>query len=109
MASTGNTTGNKRLDWVINTTSSTSKSIYRLQSYNAFGEVVQETDGNGNTIDMTYNTLGKLTKKQDPIANFTRANRFIETTLRPNTDYTYDAAGRMVAMQDANGNLNTQA
>lgn len=71
--------------------------------------MVQELDGNGNIIDMTYNTLGKLTKKQDPIANFTRANRFIETTLRPNTDYTYDAAGRMVAMQDANGNLNTQA
>jgi YD repeat-containing protein len=43
----GTTTANTRLDWALST-SSTVASIQRQQTFNAFGEIETEIDGNGN-------------------------------------------------------------
>ncbi len=103
----GTTTANTRLDWALST-SSTVASIQRKQSYNAFGEIISETDGNANVTSFTYNTLGKLTQKTDASVSVTAENG-TKQTINPVTSYTYDAIGRMIATTDANNNINTQA
>lgn len=81
--------------------------IHRRQSHDAFGQVIQETDGLGNVTDLSYNALGRLVQKQDPTTTATLANGF-QQTLRPTTRYIYDLAGHLVAMQDPNGNYSKQ-
>jgi YD repeat-containing protein len=97
-----------RLDWVIQSTSNiTDNAIKRSQSYNAFGQVDTETDGRGNVTSYTYNTMGAMTKKVAPAVNITKENGEV-TTATPTTEYTYDTVGRVIAVKDANGNLNMQ-
>jgi YD repeat-containing protein len=110
-ASASNSTGNAVN---INSAGSVSKisGIHLKQSYNAFGEVIQEIDGNGNATDFTYNTLGKMLLKRDPKTDITLSNGFVQTAseaTRPVTSYTYDLTGRLAAVTDANNNLNKQA
>lgn len=100
----------------------TSTTIHRSQSYNAFGEISQQVDGNvnaaagpttGNTTHLYYNTMGKLVEKEDPFtaglsvvgADGTVTKLTIPS--RPRSYYAYDLAGRLVATQDANGNRNS--
>jgi YD repeat-containing protein len=100
-----------RLDWVIATNgnvNSPSPKISRSQSYNAFGDIVTETDGRGNVTSYTYNTLGAMTKKVAPKVSITAENGAVNANATPTTEYTYDALGRVIAVKDANGNLNTQ-
>ncbi|WP_229008412.1 LysM peptidoglycan-binding domain-containing protein [Methylophilus sp. Leaf408] len=82
--------------------------IKRSQAYNAFGEIVSETDGRGNVTSYTYNTMGAMTKKTAPKVNITKENGEVDTNATPTTEYIYDAIGRVIAVKDANGNLNTQ-
>jgi YD repeat-containing protein len=82
-------------------------SINRRQLYNAFGEVVQEIDGNGMVSDLRYNNLGHLVQKLDPETNATLTNGY-QTRTRPVTGFVYDLAGRLIAVEDANGNVNLQ-
>jgi YD repeat-containing protein len=109
---TAGTTGRaSRLDWVIATNgnvNSPSPKISRSQSYNAFGDIVTETDGRGNVTSYTYNTLGAMTKKVAPKVSITAENGAVNANATPTTEYTYDALGRVIAVKDANGNLNTQ-
>ncbi|WP_082697758.1 DUF6531 domain-containing protein [Novosphingobium fuchskuhlense] len=78
-----------------------------LKSYNAFGEVASETDARGNTSNYSYNTLGKVIKRELPAVNWTSENGTV-ASARPTENYFYDASGRVVGVQDANGNLNTR-
>ncbi len=81
--------------------------IARAQSYNAFGEVVQEVDGRGNATDSTYNSQGQLIQKSDPETNAT-LNTGAVMRVRPTTVYYYDSAGNTVAMPIAvRSNTNT--
>jgi YD repeat-containing protein len=82
--------------------------ILRRQSYNAFGEVLNETDGNGNVTSFAYNTMGKLIRKTDPQVSITTASGQVQQAS-PVTEYTYDAVGRVIGYKDANGNLHMQA
>jgi YD repeat-containing protein len=81
--------------------------IVHNKAYNAFGEVVSETDARGNTTNFSYNTMGKLIQKLSPNVNWTAENGAI-TTSRPQEDYYYDPSGRLVGIRDANGNLKTR-
>jgi YD repeat-containing protein len=96
-----------QLKWVIVGSSNEQWAIHRQQTYDAFGDVVQEIDGLGHVTDFSYNALGLLVEKRDPETNITLANGFV-TRGRPTTDYTHDLSGRLVAVKDANGNLNRQ-
>ncbi|ALN60394.1 Rhs family protein [Lysobacter enzymogenes] len=94
--------------WEFGTIQPSANLIHRYQSYNAFGEIASETDGNGNTTNLSYNTLGKMVKKLDPLAEITYANGYV-ATVRNLVEYVYDRVGNIVAYYDANRNLTTQA
>ena len=78
------------------------------RTYTAFGEVASETDARGFTTDFTYNTMGRLTRKQSPTVNRTGENGIV-SSARPTEDYYYDRAGRLIGARDANDNLTTRA
>ncbi|MBR7216652.1 hypothetical protein E1K68_28515, partial [Pseudomonas sp. B2021] len=65
--------------WEFGTIQPSANLIHRYQSYNAFGEIASETDGNGNTTNLSYNTLGKMVRKLDPLAEITYANGYVAT------------------------------
>ena len=77
------------------------------RSYNAFGEVISETDALNNTINYTYNTIGRRTKVESPTVSITGENG-VKSNVRPTEHYYYDISGRLVASRDANGNLTRQ-
>ncbi|MEZ0604617.1 LysM peptidoglycan-binding domain-containing protein [Paraburkholderia sp. IW21] len=81
--------------------------IDRRQTHNAFGEVSSETDGNGNTTVLQYNSLGNLVLKREPAVSVTLANGYATLTA-PETRFYYDRMGNLVGLKDANGNLSTQ-
>ena len=77
------------------------------RDYNAFGDVISETDARGNTIDYTYNTMGRRIKVESPSVSVTHANGSVQN-LRPTEYFYYDKSGRLVAWKDANGHLTRQ-
>ncbi|PKB13885.1 LysM peptidoglycan-binding domain-containing protein [Janthinobacterium sp. 64] len=81
--------------------------IHRQQAYNAFGEIASETDGQDNVVALSYNTAGKLTRKEAPMTTIALENGS-STPGRPVTLYYYDASSQLIGVRDANGNLNTQ-
>ena len=78
--------------------------IHRSQSYNAFGEVIRQTDGNGYVTDLSYNELGQLTLEQQPTTGVTN-EQGVTSVVRPTTHYYYDELGQLVGTQDANSDL----
>jgi len=83
----------------------TKQDLVRSKVYNAFGEVIQETDARNNATDFAYNTMGRLTKKESPTVWWTGENG-VAAQARPTEHYYYDLSGRLVGTRDANGNLN---
>jgi len=79
-------------------------SIQRSQKYNAFNEVLEEIDGNGNITRFDYNKLGNLTDKMDPKADVTLNNGYVVVNHRGHTSYYYDINGRQIAYRDARAN-----
>ncbi|ETR96643.1 RHS repeat domain-containing protein, partial [Acinetobacter lactucae] len=67
-----------------------------------------ETDGNGNTSSLSYNTMGKLTKKVLPTVDIRKADGTV-TQGTPTLEYGYDLSGRLLTSKDANGNINKQS
>ena len=84
--------------------SSTTETVTASRTYNAFGEVLSETDGRGYTTEFAYNAMGRLIEKKSPEVAFTAANG-ADDTARPTETYYFDISGRMVAVSDANNNL----
>ena len=78
--------------------------LHTHRGYTAFGEVAWEQDARGNRIDYAYNTMGRQIRVESPHVTVTHANG-TETWARPTEHKYYDAAGRLVAEADANGNL----
>ncbi|KAG9609068.1 hypothetical protein KCV01_g4047, partial [Aureobasidium melanogenum] len=103
-----NAPGNQEVHWVVGGINNRQATVHRSQAWNAFGEIVSETDGNGHTTDLAYNTLGKLTTRTEAAVTITYANGY-QALVRPTTQYFYDLAGRQVGVQDANGNVTTQS
>jgi len=94
--------------WVIGNIQDNDVTVHRSQTHDAFGDVVTEKDGRGNTTTLKYNTQGSLVAKIDPNVTVTLANGF-QTLVSPQTTYSYDRTGHQVAQRDANGNLSTQS
>jgi YD repeat-containing protein len=76
--------------------------------YNAFGEITQQTDGKGNATNFVYNTLGDITEQDNPLVSYTDQTGAIHSNVGPIQYNYYDISGRLVAVKDANGNLNTR-
>jgi YD repeat-containing protein len=83
----------------------TTHTITTQHAYNAFGEVISDTDARSNVTNYTYNTLGKLTQTQAPSVSVTAENGAISSVAPLQKNY-YDLSGRLVAVEDANGNIN---
>jgi YD repeat-containing protein len=104
----GNTTSQAAVaGWVITGTESSSNTIRRTQTHDAFGEVVSETDGRGYVTDSSYNTLGSLVLREDPTTDITGEDG-VTVRARPQTRFYYDRTGKAVGTRDANGYLTTQ-
>lgn len=78
--------------------------ITRGTQYNAFGEVLSETDGRGNITSYGYNAMGRMTHKTFAATNVTADNGARSTTATMET-YGYDLAGRLVSVRDANSHF----
>ena len=101
-------TDTRTLQWVLVGSPDPAATIDRKQAYNAFGDIVSETDGRGYTTTMAYNVMGKLITKQGPQVDSTDEHGVV-TRVTPTEHYYYDVAGRLVGTDDANGNRNTLA
>ncbi|MCD4487153.1 LysM peptidoglycan-binding domain-containing protein, partial [Chromobacterium vaccinii] len=88
----------------------------RRQAYNAFGEVVSETDGVGNATTSDYNAAGKLVAKREArlrlrdddgnvLKNADGSDKLGDEAV---TRYGYDAMGNLVSTVDANNHENKQ-
>ncbi len=93
-------------------------SLTSSQTYNAFGEVASQLSAVGNqqatqplkdnyTSYFTYNTMGRLIKKEMPLVNWTDTSGVV-AQARPTEYLYYDQSGRLVASKDANGNLTSR-
>jgi YD repeat-containing protein len=76
--------------------------ISRKRTYNAFGEVMSETDARGNTTSYSYDNRGKLYTKTMAAVSVT-AQDGTTSTVNPIEYYYYDASGRLIVTRDANG------
>jgi len=101
-------TDTRTLQWVLVGSPDPAATIDRKQAYNAFGDIVSETDGRGYTTTMAYNVMGDLITKQGPQVDSTDEHGVV-TRINPTEHYYYDVAGRLVGTDDANGNRNTLA
>ncbi|SFO54359.1 YD repeat-containing protein [Variovorax sp. PDC80] len=116
--STGNDAANIRLQWIIpnlpggptvpgqSSQINSSWQVQRSQSYDAFGQITKETDGNGNATTLSYNALGQLVDKIGPATSITQANGQA-VTVTPTEHYSYNLNGQLVGKRDANGNQST--
>ncbi len=77
------------------------------QTFNAFGDVLSQTDANTNTTNFTYDVLGNLVQKKGAWVTSVGENG-VGTLVRPTDTYYYDKSGRQVGHSDANGKLTTQ-
>jgi len=81
--------------------------IHRKQTRNAYGEVISEVDGRGNTTQFVYNTQGALIRKVDARTSITN-EAGVKQTVAPTTYYYVDRAAQTVGTRDANGYVNTR-
>jgi YD repeat-containing protein len=102
------TTSVKTLQWTLVSPADPAAIIDRQQAYNAFGEIASETDGLGHVTTMAYDVMGKLILKQAPEVEITDEHG-VKSRVSPTEHYYYDLAGRLVGVDDANGNRNTLA
>lgn len=81
---------------------STVQNLTSSRSYNAFGDVVSETDAAGATTTYSYNNIGRMIRSEGPSVEITLENG-AKQWVKPAQDFYYDASGRLVATRDANG------
>ena len=74
------------------------------RTYNAFGEMLSETDPRNSTwvTNYSYNMMGRLTKKQSPSVAWTSEAGVVDSAERPTETYYYDLSGRLIGTRDAN-------
>ena len=81
------------------------------RGYNAFGEVAWEKDakiGQNYITYHTYNTMGRSLSIQRPTVSITLENG-TKQNVTPTDRFYYDVSGRLIGVQDANGNRTTRA
>lgn len=92
----------RQLSRDLTTGAYTTADIYRSRAYNAFGEVISETDPRGGVTEFTYNTMGRIIEQRRPEVDYvTEAGAPLRA--RPTEQYRYDISGRLIATRSANG------
>lgn len=86
----------------------TAQTVTRSKTYNAFGEVMSETDGRGNSTLFKYNTMGRILSKELPLVDYTNQSGQTFTGVHPSDTYTYDLSGRLIGVTDANNITSTR-
>jgi YD repeat-containing protein len=86
----------------------TYQDLVTSRAYNAFGDIVSETNALGATLNYTYNTAGKRIRIESPYVSITLENGTTQS-VRPTENYYYDVSGRLVGARDANNNLTTRS
>jgi YD repeat-containing protein len=84
-------------------TGATSTAITRSRTYNAFGEVDTETGARNQVTNYSYNSLGRVTRREGPTVSITRENGTV-ASIRPTETYFHDVSGRLIGTRDANAN-----
>lgn len=87
---------------------STTGTLTHGRTYNAFGEINQQTDSRTNPTVFTYNTMGRIIQQVNPTVNWTAENGAVASAHPTVTNY-YDISGRLIAVEDANGNKNKRS
>ncbi|MGY8562903.1 hypothetical protein L0938_05715 [Paracidovorax citrulli] len=72
-------------------------------SYDAWGNVLTQTDALGNMTYYEYNQQNQVTRELRPIVRVLNANGSV-AELAPELQWEYDALGRLTGTRDANGN-----
>jgi YD repeat-containing protein len=72
-------------------------------SYDAWGNVLTQTDALGNMTYYEYNQLNQVTRELKPTVRVLNANGSV-SELAPELQWEYDALGRLTGSRDANGN-----
>ncbi|MEM9669965.1 MAG: putative Ig domain-containing protein, partial [Pseudomonadota bacterium] len=85
----------------------TREDLETSRTYNAFGEVVQETDARNSSFDYKYNAIGRRIKSEAALVSVTAEDGSV-SSQRPTEHFYFDVSGRLVASRDANGNLTIQ-
>jgi YD repeat-containing protein len=86
-------------------TSGANNTITKSRAYNAFGEVTSDTNARGYTTIYSYNTIGKLIQTENPPVKFTNTSGVASSTAVATFQKNYyDLSGRLVSVEDANGN-----
>lgn len=99
---TGTREPHRQLSRDLTTGAYTTATLVRDRTYNAFGEVVSETDARGGVTDFTYNTMGRIIETRRPTVAFTDEHGVV-SSARPTEQSRYDVSGRLVATRTANG------
>jgi YD repeat-containing protein len=94
---------------VLTATGATS-TLSTSQTYDAFGEILTQTDARGSLTSYAYNTMGKVVLTTLPSTAYTDASgvTYAAGTTVITTAAAYDASGRVVATTDANGYTTTR-
>jgi len=81
--------------------------LLHSRAYNAFGDLISQTDALGNVTTYAYNTLGKLVQKTLP--SVTHVDRMgVSHTTTTSEGWRHDISGRNIAYIDAEGNMSTK-
>ncbi|HEV7228568.1 hypothetical protein, partial [Brevundimonas sp.] len=76
--------------------------IVQGRAYDAFGQVISETDAAGAVTEFTYNALGRLIEQRSPqVAYVNEQGQTLHA--RPTEQRRYDVSGRLIATRTANG------
>ena len=94
----------------IRTAKAPGDSITQSFTYNSFNDVVNSTNGQGNTTVFDYNATGNLTKITDPLGKHTlitrRTDGLVNTVTTPTgilTTFGYNNYGNLTSTNVANG------
>ncbi|WEJ98121.1 MAG: LysM peptidoglycan-binding domain-containing protein [Candidatus Sphingomonas phytovorans] len=87
------------------TGTATTADLMTERTYNAFGEVLTETDARGSTTSYSYNTMGRTTAVQHAGVGYETTHGSF-TTIAPTEGYAYDRSGRLIGTRDANSMAN---
>jgi large repetitive protein len=87
--------------------STTAAVSYVHQQYDRWGNTIEEIDPRNFVTRMEYNELNQLVREIQPLVKVV-SETGAEVWSRPEQRWFYDALGRYVGTQDANGNIKTQ-